>query len=395
MSKDSHLRLPLATPLPMRRLVAALALLAAGALGLPGSAPASEPIAHAAVVGGVPAKTGAWPWMAALLDDRLSRPGAPEASRLICGGTLIAPTVVLTAAHCVTDEAGVVTAPTPLHTVLGRVGLDAPGGEVRDVVQVVVDPEYRPRRYTHDAALLLLSQPSSAPPAQLADGGLGLREGQLGRVIGWGLVRERGKISHTLLTAQLPLWSNARCLDAYGLLHEPALMICAAPRRGGRDVCNGDSGGPLMVGTPAGWRLEGIVSFGIGCARPGLPTNFAWAASPFLRTWITRRAAALAAANPDVQPPAVAGFAVAGATAAYTLSEPGEVVVAVQRKLGGTYLTLTTALVQDGVAGPNSFPAPRRLRGRALPAATYRLRLTATDDAGNRSTAVVARYTIG
>jgi hypothetical protein len=150
-----------------------------------------------------------------------------------------------------------------------------------------------------------------------------------------------------------------------------------------------------MVGTPVGWRLEGIVSFGIGCARPGLPTNFAWAASPFLRTWIARRAAALAAANPDVQPPAVTGFAVASATAAYTLSEPGEVVVAVQRKLGGSYLTLTTALVQDGVAGPNSFPAPRRLRGRALPAGTYRLRATATDDAGNRSTAVVARYTIG
>ena len=279
---------------------------------------------------------------------------------------------------------------------LGRVGLDAPGGEVRDVVQVVVDPEYRPRRYTHDAALLLLSQPSSAPPAQLADGGLGLREGQLGRVMGWGLARERGKISHTLLTAQLPLWSNARCLEAYGLLDEPALMICAAPRRGGRDVCNGDSGGPLMVGTPAGWRLEGIVS-SASAAR----------ARAFRRTSPGRRRPSCAPGSRGGRPPwppptptssrprSRASLAARARPRACTLSEPGEVVVAVQRKLGGTYLTLTTALVQDGVAGPNSFPAPRRLRGRALPAATYRLRLTATDDAGNRSTAVVARYTIG
>lgn len=373
-----------------------LALLGAAAvLALPTGATASGPVAHAAVVGGAPAGAGAWPWMAGLLDDRIARPGASEYDRLICGGTLIAPTVVLTAAHCVTDDAGVVQPPQPLHAVLGRVQLDAPGGEVRDVAQVVVDPEYRPRRYTHDAALLLLSQPSTAQPAELADSTLHLREGQPGRVMGWGVVRERGKISRTLLTAQLPLWSNARCLDAYRLIHEPALMICAAPRRGGRDVCNGDSGGPLMVRIAGAWRLEGIVSFGIGCARPGFPTNFAWAASPFLRTWITRRAAALAGANPDVEAPGIAGFGVAGGTASYTLSEPSEVIVAVQRRVGRTYVTLTTALLQDGVAGANSFTAPLRLRGRALPRGIYRLRANATDVAGNRSAAVVARYTVG
>ena len=72
----------------------------------------------------------------------------------------------------------------------------------------------------------------------------------------------------------------------------------------------------------------------------------------------------------------------------YTLSEPAEVVFAVQRKVRGTFQTLSTALVQEGVAGENGFPAaPRAARARPLARGTYRLRATATDAAGNRSAA--------
>ena len=176
-------------------------------------------------------------------------------------------------------------------------------------------------------------------------------------------------------------------------------MICAIDPDGRAPLssgCNGDSGGPLMVRDATGaWRLVGIVSFGIGCARPGLPTNFAWASSPFLLTWIIRRGNALAEGNPDAQAAALTALSAEGDRVRYTLSEPAEVVFAVQRRVRGTYQTVSTALVQQCVAGENGFPVPHGLRGRPLARGTYRLRATATDAAGNRSAAATTTFRIG
>ena len=258
--------------------------------------------AQASIVNGSAVDIAAQPWLGAVLNDDLTRGDAsrPAVERLWCGGTLIAPSLVLTAAHCVTDRTGRQMPPGPFQVRFGATRLDVPGGETVDVTRIERDPEYNPKGYAHDAALLILARPVAIAPATLASGNIALREGRLVSIVGWGLQSEDGFMaSPTLQGAQVPLWSNARCYEAYDrwlIKHEPALQLCAAPRRGGVDTCFGDSGGPLIL-DEGGPKLLGVVSFGNGCAQRGFPGIYAWAASPFVQPWIARRAAAITAST--------------------------------------------------------------------------------------------------
>ena len=386
-------------------IAACLTLLAAPAAAAPRQlvtavAPAAgDPLAQVAIVNGSAVDIAGVPWLGAVLNDDLARgdAGAPAVDRLWCGGSLIAPAVVLTAAHCVTDPAGNQMDPAPFHVRFRTSRLDVPGGETVDVVRIERDPEYDPERYAHDAALLVLARPVAITPGTLASGNLALREGRLVSIVGWGLQSETGlAASPTLQGAEVPLWSNARCYDAYArwmVVHEPALQLCAAPRRGGVDTCFGDSGGPLIL-DDGGPRILGIVSFGNGCARKGFPGIYAWASSPFIAPWIVRRAAAITAGDTDTSRPAFGVLGVTGGRVAYTLSEPGRVVFAVMRKRRHGKKLLPTALVQDAAAGGTSFPVPRSLRGRPLRRGKYILRATATDAAGNRSAPRRTRFRV-
>jgi len=136
------------------------------------------------IIGGHPTPIGAYPFQAALID--LTRAGS-DYDRQICGGTLIAPTWVLTAAHCVT-EGGVTTTPVQLKIVLGRTSLTSHNGESHTVKAIYWSARYREDTDADDVALVQFTTPSACGPIGVASAVQDSFEvpGTMLTVIGWG-----------------------------------------------------------------------------------------------------------------------------------------------------------------------------------------------------------------
>ena len=84
---------------------------------------------------------------------------------------------------------------------------------------------------------------------------------------GWGTLSSGGPSPNTLMQASIPLVSKGRCDNAYPDAIDDS-MLCAGLDEGGIDSCQGDSGGPLVCEFYGTWYLEGVTSWGQGCALP-------------------------------------------------------------------------------------------------------------------------------
>lgn len=185
----------------------------------------------------------------------------------ICGGTLVTPWIVATAAHCVEGEAT-----TSLSVVLGRSNLQAADGQRIRVDRIISHPAYNSFTNDSDIALLrLTSAADESPIGYITQANVGFTApGTQSLVLGWGATREDGPSSSELQAVRIPIVSNetANAPISYdGDITDN--MLAAGRASGGIDSCQGDSGGPLVVfDADEQPLLAGIVSWGAGCARP-------------------------------------------------------------------------------------------------------------------------------
>ena len=267
---------------------------------------ASAPAAHA-IANGEEADVARTPWMVSITADTDER--LPVAGR--CGGSLIAPRIVLTAAHCLIrldDDALVV---------VGRQAVGQPAERSARIARVLAHPRYRLEHpfggglqestATSDIGLIKLATPIDGPVLRLAPTRARrlTASGRAARLWGYGpIFGGPGGCTDPVATlppcfapgslhqAELRLLSRRTCARSYpGALN--ATMLCSIDRTGARraHACPGDSGSPLAVRDGGRWVQVGVGSWGAEvkrrrCDNTDLP--MVMAGIPALRSWIDR-----------------------------------------------------------------------------------------------------------
>ncbi|KAH8272328.1 hypothetical protein KR026_005597, partial [Drosophila bipectinata] len=221
-----------------------------------------------------------------LVSIRLRKHDNNFGSGHICGGALISVYKVLTAAHCLyNNQKKRYRQPSEFVVVMGTLNrFERQNGTiVAQVSSMAYMSTFSPDTMRDDVGILFLSsrvlQAQFATPIQLT------REvtppGRVCQIAGWGRT-EQSSLSNILLTVNVTTIRYHTCRTIYksGLL--PGMM-CAGLLQGGTDSCQGDSGGPLVHDG----RVVGVVSWGYGCAEPGLPGVYV--DIQYYRQWIEER----------------------------------------------------------------------------------------------------------
>ena len=219
------------------------------------------------IIGGVSASISDAPWQAALI----SKSARNDSEGQFCGGSIINSTWILTAAHCLDDGRPF----SDLMVLVGSAELSSRKLNGIQAKRYIVHEDWDPDTYANDIALIELQKPISfksgvsEPIALASDRPV---PGANSLISGWGATTTTEPIVYpsTLRRAEVQIVSDVDCDAVYGGISSD-LMVCATGPAFSTDTCWGDSGGPLAAFDGGRWEVQGITSFGEGCAQDPYP----------------------------------------------------------------------------------------------------------------------------
>ncbi|XP_067138000.1 transmembrane protease serine 9-like [Centruroides vittatus] len=195
-----------------------------------------------------------------------------------CGGSIINDQWVVSAAHCFSDS----NRPEDYLLVVGTINRNGEGGDSYEVQSIKNHEDHNTENLDNDIALLKSKSNflfnEFVAPISLGTEDMCKKPDVIGIVAGFGTTEEGKPIYKDILQiVEVPIIDNETCQELY---HSDDIVInenqlCAGYEDGGKDSCQGDSGGPLYIQNGDERSLCGVVSFGIGCARPNYPGVYA------------------------------------------------------------------------------------------------------------------------
>jgi secreted trypsin-like serine protease len=263
----------------------------------------------AQIVNGVSSTLARYPYIAEILMTNQSITYFAQ----FCDGAVVAPTLVLSAAHCTFDENGTALAASDVDVLVGADDLSTnsgtPEGRRIAVTQIIRNPGYNALTTVHDLALFVLASPAGVPPVTVIPPSSNFRfaGGREAHVAGFGCSQfdadpgECTQYPTHLRETAISMLSDRQCENFGGIYArhlDPPTMVCAGSggtirqippdiqQGDARSPCFGDSGGPLVVPSGSSSPYEvGVVSWGPSACGTG-PGVFSRLAAPDHIAWL-------------------------------------------------------------------------------------------------------------